>query len=109
MNYNRNSGILLHISSLPSPWGIGDVGHYAKVFADFLYDAGFHAWQILPLSPVSSKSFYSPYSSSSAFAGAAIFISPEQLVKDGLISIDDVKSIPNIAPDIADYAFATKV
>jgi 4-alpha-glucanotransferase len=111
MNPSRHSGILLHISSLPSRWGIGDIGYYAEKFADFLHNAGFQAWQILPLSPVSDVCNYSPYSCDSAFAGATMFISPEKLFEYGLISNKDIQTQTH-QTDIsnkANYEYAIKV
>ncbi len=91
----RTSGILLHISSLPGPYGIGQLGSAAHDFLDFLQNSGQKVWQFLPLGPVDAPTSYSPYMSSSAFAGNPLFISPEFLVEDGLISsriLDDVPS-----------------
>lgn len=82
----RGSGILLHITSLPSPYGIGDFGPSAYQFIDFLAQAGQSFWQILPLNPTSPGLGNSPYSSYSAFAGNPLLISPERLVEKGLIS-----------------------
>jgi len=65
----RGSGILLPVASLPSPYGVGDLGPGACRFADFLADAGQRFWEILPLSPTLGSSGHSPYSSFSAFAG----------------------------------------
>ncbi len=65
----RGSGILLHITSLPSPYGIGDLGPSAYQFMNFLRDAGQKYWQILPLNPTTPLYDNSPYLSSSAFAG----------------------------------------
>jgi len=65
----RRSGILLHITSLPSPHGIGDLGPEAYRFADFLHEAGQSLWQVLPLNPTATVYGNSPYSSFSAFAG----------------------------------------
>ena len=86
----RASGVLLHISSLPSAFGIGDIGPAARAFAKTIADAGQLCWQFLPLSPTSPAIGNSPYSSPSAFAGNPIFISPELLVQDGLASWADV-------------------
>ena len=74
---NRASGILLHISSLPSKYGVGDLGPAAHTFADFLHDAGCTYWQILPLNHTTPKTHFSPYSSFSAFAGNPMLISPD--------------------------------
>ncbi len=82
----RGSGILLHISSLPSDCGIGDLGPGAYEFADFLNRSKQSFWQILPLTLTDPFYGNSPYSSFSAFAGNELFISPELLFEEGLIS-----------------------
>ena len=79
----RSSGILMAVSSLPSPYGIGTLGKAAYDFADFLKDAGQSYWQMLPLGPTSYGD--SPYQSFSAYAGNPYFIDPDMLVKDGLL------------------------
>ncbi len=89
----RSAGILLHISSLPSKFGIGDLGTEAYKFADFLKSAGQSIWQVLPLTTVDAGCGNSPYSPTSAFAGNYLFISPELLVKDGFISSGDLKKL----------------
>jgi len=80
----RSSGIILHISSLPSPCGIGNLGEAAYRFVDFLKSAGQRYWQILPLGPTGFGD--SPYQSFSAFAGNPYFIDPEELVSCGWLS-----------------------
>src|SRR5262245_54359785 len=70
----RASGVLLHVTSLPSPYGIGDVGPTAVAFIDALHDAGQRWWQALPLGPTGYGD--SPYQSSSSFAGNELLISP---------------------------------
>ena len=82
----RQSGILLHISSLPSDFGIGDLGPEAYNFIDFLHQSKMHCWQILPINPTDGAYKHSPYSSPSAFAGNILFISPEFLCKEGYIN-----------------------
>ncbi|MDR1939518.1 MAG: 4-alpha-glucanotransferase [Clostridiales bacterium] len=86
--FNRASGVLLNISSLPGDFGIGDFSDYAKEFAKNILDMGFHWWQILPLNPVGV--YNSPYDSPSAFAGNYLYIDPYGLVADGLLTYDDV-------------------
>lgn len=81
----RRSGILLHITSLPSRFGMGDLGPAAYGFADWLHSADQGLWQTLPLSPVTSVAHFSPYSSPSAFAGNPLLISPEVLCDEGLL------------------------
>lgn len=87
----RGSGILMHITSLPSPYGIGDLGRDAYRFVDFLVEARQNFWQVLPLNPTSSVYGNSPYSSFSAFAGNPLLISPEMLVEWGYLSGNDIK------------------
>ena len=87
--YQRVAGILLHPSSLPSKYGIGDFGKTAYDFVDFLAAAGQKVWQILPLNPVGFG--YSPYQSSSAFAGNPLFISLDELMEKKLLRPQDVK------------------
>lgn len=90
----RASGILLHITSLPGKFGIGDLGPEAYRFADFLEKAGQSYWQILPLNPTFEKGGYSPYKALSAFAGNPYLINPELLYKDGLIGKKELKNRP---------------
>jgi len=81
----RGSGILLHITSLPSPYGVGDLGTGAHEFADFLAESRQSFWQILPLAPTCSAYGNSPYSSFSAYAGNPLLISPEKMVSSGFL------------------------
>ncbi|MGV3509725.1 MAG: 4-alpha-glucanotransferase, partial [Sphingobacteriaceae bacterium] len=82
---DRGAGVLLHITSLPSPFGIGDLGPGAKRFADYLSMARQKYWQILPLTPTEEGQGYSPYSAISSMAGNPLLISPELLAEDGLL------------------------
>ncbi len=86
--YERKAGVLLHPTSLPSKYGVGDFGREAYRFVDFLAAAGQKVWQILPLSPVGYG--YSPYQSISAFAGNIMMIDPEQLVEAGWLTEQDL-------------------
>lgn len=95
MNFPRASGVLLHPTSLPGDFGIGDLGAEAYKFVDFLYDSGQTYWQILPLAPPGDGD--SPYSAYSAFAGNTLLISPELLVDDGLTADVDIKSAPEFS------------
>jgi len=88
----RGCGVLLHISSLPSPHGIGTMGAQAYEFVDFLRRAGQAYWQILPLGPAGPGD--SPYSSYSAFAGNPYFIDFDMLSQDGLLVKEDFISLP---------------
>ncbi len=81
----RSSGTLLHISVLPSQFGIGDLGPIAYRFVDLLAEAGHQYWQVLPLNPTSIECGNSPYTSESGYAGNPLFISPEKLAMDGLL------------------------
>jgi 4-alpha-glucanotransferase len=96
MLQQRSSGLLLHITSLPSPHGLGDLGSEAYRFVDFLSAAGQTYWQILPVTPVDPGAGFSPYSSPSAFAGNVLLISLEKLAEDGLLSKEevDIASLP---------------
>ncbi len=89
----RASGVLLHLSSLPSRGGIGDLGPAAYAFADFLAASKQQYWQVLPLSPTGFGN--SPYSALSAFAGNPLFISIEKLVEDGWLPGDCLCSLPS--------------
>ena len=87
----RSSGVLMPISSLPSPYGIGTLGKAAYDFADFLADACQSWWQVLPLGPTSMGD--SPYQSFSSYAGNPYFIDLEMLVEDGLLKKEEIESI----------------
>ncbi len=89
MKLPRSSGVLLHISSLPSPFGIGDLGPSAYKFADLLQQAHQKVWQVLPIVPAGFG--HSPYASPSTFAGNPLLISPEHLAKDGLLTPHDLE------------------
>ena len=90
----RSSGILLHITSLPSKYGIGDLGPAAYDFADFLRRHGQLYWQFLPTTPTAEIMGNSPYASWSAFAGNSLLISPEMMVEEGLLTWEDVRDAP---------------
>src|SRR5258707_15690612 len=83
----RASGILLHVTSLPSPYGIGDVGPAAVAWVDRLHEAGQRWWQALPLGPTGYGD--SPYQSLSSFAAHPLLISPDWLIEDGLLRASD--------------------
>lgn len=99
----RKSGILLHITSLPSLYGIGDMGPGAYKFADFLVETKQSLWQILPLAPTDLVYGNSPYGTISAFAGNSLLISPELLERDGLVKREDIFSLPEFPADKVDY------
>jgi 4-alpha-glucanotransferase len=90
----RASGLLLHISSLPSAYGIGDMGPNAHAFVDTLCEARQAYWQILPMTPVELGAGNSPYRSSSAFAGNPLFISPESMHECGLLTAEEISNPP---------------
>ena len=100
----RGSGILLHITSLPSPFGIGDLGPQAYKFADFLFQAKQSYWQVLPLNPTDQACGNSPYSSNSAYAGNILLISPELLLESGFLNAEDVAAIPEFSAHRCDYS-----
>ncbi len=87
----RESGILMHITSLPGPYGVGTMGKHAFDFVDFLADAGQRCWQILPLSPTGFGD--SPYQSCSTFAGNHYLIDLELLVEEGLLEKQELDTI----------------
>lgn len=93
----RYSGILVHPTSFPSPYGIGDFGKGAYDFINFLVGAGQTIWQILPLGPTGYGD--SPYQAFSAFAGQPLLISPDELVKSGLLDSDALADYPQFNPD----------
>jgi 4-alpha-glucanotransferase len=95
----RASGLLLHVTSLPSPYGIGDLGSSAFSWIDRLHDAGQRWWQALPLGPTGYGN--SPYQAMSSFAGNELLINPEELIADGLLQASDTQS--HFSADIVDY------
>jgi 4-alpha-glucanotransferase len=102
MRFPRSSGILLHPTSLPGPYGIGDLGPEALRFADFLVDAGQTLWQVLPLGPTGYGD--SPYQSFSALAGNPLMISPQRLEEEGWVDRHALRDIPDFPKDEADFA-----
>lgn len=99
----RRSGILLHITSLPSSCGIGDLGPAAYRFADFLHQTRQSLWQILPLNLTQLAFGNSPYHGISAFAFNPLLISPERMVEDGLLNEADIRPVPDFPKDHVDY------
>lgn len=83
---DRGAGVLMHITSLPSEFGIGDLGPQARAFVDFLARSGQKYWQLLPLNPTGHESLYSPYSAVSSMAGNPLLISAELLAEQGLLT-----------------------
>jgi 4-alpha-glucanotransferase len=101
MSFPRRSGILLHPTSLPGPFGIGDLGDEAYRFVDFLVSADQSYWQVLPLSPTGYAD--SPYQALSAFAGNPMLISPTRLVEAGHLTSDDIVNPPRFPQERVDY------
>lgn len=97
----RTSGILMHISSLPSPGGIGSMGQEAYDFADFLQASGMTIWQVLPIGPTGYGE--SPYQSSSVFAGNPLLISCRRLREEGLLQYEDAEECEPSDPETVDY------
>jgi len=95
----RASGMLLHVTSLPSPYGIGDLGSSAFAWVDRLHDAGQRWWQALPLGPTGYGN--SPYQAMSSFAGNAMLISPGCLISDGLVAAADCET--DFPSNVVDY------
>jgi len=107
MNNPRQSGILLHVTCLPSPFGIGDMGPGAYQFVEFLRQAGQKVWQILPLNPTTVGD--SPYFSPSAFAGNLLLISPEKMVEDGWLQPSDIELDSSMLDDKVEYSEVRKL
>lgn len=104
MKKKRGSGILLHITSLPSPYGIGDLGAGARHFADFLAEAGQSYWQVLPINPSSAICGNSPYCGYSAYAGNPLLIAPDLLVDEGFLDDSDAAPAPPFPKERVDFA-----
>jgi 4-alpha-glucanotransferase len=101
MKFTRASGILLHPTSLPGSFGIGDLGPWARQWIDFLADSKTGLWQVLPLGPTGYGD--SPYQTFSSFAGNPLLISPEDLVKQDLLHPDDIEGKPEFNIQAVDY------
>lgn len=101
MRFPRSSGILLHPTSLPGPYGIGELGAEAHRFADFLSESGQRIWQVLPLGPTGYAD--SPYQCFSAFAGNPLLVSLDTLADRGYLSPQDVKERPEFPTDHVDF------
>lgn len=103
MKFNRSSGIILHPTSLPGPYGIGDLGPEAHRWIDFLAQSGCGLWQVLPLGPTGYAD--SPYQCFSAFAGNFYLISPEALLTENLLRPDDLADLPDFPTEKVDYGW----
>ena len=101
MRFERSAGILLHPTSLPGKYGIGDLGKEAYNFLDFMESAGQKLWQVFPLGPTGYGD--SPYQCFSAFAGNPLIISPDILLEEGFLKDDDLKNIPDFNPNKIDF------
>lgn len=101
MKQHRCSGILLAVSSLPGPYGIGSLGAPARKFVDFLAESGQHFWQVLPLVPPGDGA--SPYMSPSAFAGNPYLIDLDELAAEGLLTTGELEGARWNDPDRVDY------
>lgn len=106
MKFKRSSGILLHPTSLPGRFGIGDLGSEAYKFVDWLADAGQAFWQVMPLGPTGYGD--SPYSSLSAFAGNTNLVSPEKLVEAGLLNDSEIEDAHDFPEERVDYGEVIK-
>jgi len=100
MDFPRSSGVLLHPTSLPGPHGVGEFGPEAYRFVDFLHSAGQKLWQVLPLNPTGYAD--SPFQCFSASAGNPLLISLERLADQGLLSRDDLRSVPTFQVETVD-------
>jgi 4-alpha-glucanotransferase len=99
--FTRSSGILLHPTSLPGRYGIGDLGESAYRFVDWLADNDQGVWQVLPLGPTSYGD--SPYQTLSAFAGNPNLISLDRLVEHGWLRAEDLADVPDFPADYVDF------
>lgn len=107
--HKRGAGVLLHITSLSSPFGIGDIGPEAKLFAGFLNRSKQHYWQMLPINPTEAELGNSPYSATSSIAGNPLLISPDLLAKEKLLDANELNQYHLPQQSKADYAKATKI
>ena len=98
----RKSGILLHPTSLPGEWGIGDLGKWAYRFADFLAEGGQQLWQVLPLSPTGIG--HSPYQAYSSMAGNPLLISLESLAEQGWLAAGDLQGASRFPESTVDFS-----
>jgi 4-alpha-glucanotransferase len=101
VSFPRASGILLHPTSLPGRFGVGELGEEAYAFADFLHASGQSLWQVLPLGPTGYGD--SPYASFSAFAGNTLLVSLRQLVREGLLAENDIARPPLFSEDRVEF------
>jgi 4-alpha-glucanotransferase len=102
---SRSAGVLLHPTSLPGEFGIGDFGDEAIAFLDWAAAAGMGIWQVLPLNPPGYG--HSPYGCSSSFAGNPLLISPRRLVENGLLPATAIENLPTFPEDSVAFLRAT--
>lgn len=107
--HKRAAGILLPITSLPSPFGIGDMGHEAKAFAGFLYRSKQHYWQLLPINQTEAGQGHSPYGAISGSAGNTLLISAERLAKEKLLDASSFKQYHLPCESKVNYAKAEEI
>ena len=99
----RMGGIILHLSSLPGRFGIGELGAQARRFVDFLAASGQQLWQVLPLGPTSLRDWCSPYSAFSAFAGNPLLLCLEQIQEQGLLDASALENAPPFPEERVDF------
>jgi 4-alpha-glucanotransferase len=102
MKFPRSAGVLLHPTSLPGQYGIGDLGHEAEQFISYLHQGGIKIWQVLPLNPTGYGD--SPYQSLSVFAGNPLLISLEKLITEGLLDAQTLSPLPSFPKDRVDFS-----
>ena len=102
----RAAGVLLHPTSLPGSYGVGELGDEVIAFLDWAQSAGMRVWQVLPLNPPGYAA--SPYGCVSSFAGNPLLISPQRLLQDGLLNAEDVVDIPRFADDHVEFERVTE-
>src|SRR5260221_14756272 len=98
---HREAGVLLHPTSLPGRYGIGDLGDELIAFLDWAASAGMRTWQVLPLNPPGYGN--SPYGCLSSFGGNPMLISPQRLLQNGLISHEAIAAVPQFPDDHVDF------
>ena len=101
MDLQRSSGVLLHPTSLPGPYGIGDLGENAYWFVDFLVDSGQQWWQVMPVGTTGYGD--SPYQSFSAFAGNPLLLDLDALSEQGLVDVEAVADHPQFSDEQVDF------
>src|SRR5687768_9973182 len=100
-HHPRSAGVLLHPTSLPGRYGIGDLGDELTVFLDWAASAGMRLWQVLPLNPPGFGN--SPYGCLSSFAGNPLLISPQRLLHENLLEPDDVSDVPQFNDEHVEF------